>query len=84
MVVSSLEKLGKSSVSMNGEGGLGFGLPGTLGSEEDQIPPAVPGTMMNLPTEVQQQPMNAGQPGTLGIMQQQNAHPGGTFTLMAH
>lgn len=62
---------------MSGEGGLGFCLPGTQGSPEDQIPPAVPGTVLNMPIQAHQQAMAPGQPGTLGTMQQQNAFGGG-------
>jgi hypothetical protein len=72
-----LESLGKVWLSMAGEGGLGFCLPGTQGSSEDQIPPAVPGTVLNMPIEAHQQASAPGQPGTLGTMSQQNAFRGG-------
>jgi hypothetical protein len=60
-------------------GGQGFCLPGSQESPEDQIPAAVPGTVLHIPnTEAQQQPIPPKQPGTLGIMPQQHANAAGT------
>jgi hypothetical protein len=64
--------------------GLEFCLPGTQESPEDQIPPAVPGTVLNIPTEAQQQTMAPTQPGIVGTMPQQNANAGGMLTRIAH
>lgn len=62
---------------MSNEGGLGFGFLGPQGSPEDQIPPAVPGTVLSVPSEAQQQHMSVAQPGQLGVMQQQFSNGGG-------
>jgi len=70
------ESLGKNWSRM-AEGGVGFSLPGTQESPEDQIPPAVPGTVLNMPVGAHQQAMAPGQPRPFGIMPQQNAFVGG-------